>query len=48
MIKEGEEKKKLGCVREASVFCFMIQSKLPPLSVLPPPEVFAKQVHHVK
>lgn len=48
MIKEGEEKEELGCVTEVSIFCLMIQSKLPPLSVLPPPKGFAKQVHHVK
>lgn len=48
MIKEDEEKAELECVTETNIFYFMIQSKLPPLPVLPPPEGFAKQVHHVK
>lgn len=47
-IEEGEQKEELQGVREASIFCFITQNKLPPLSVLPPPEGFAKQVHHVK
>lgn len=48
MIKEGEEEEELESVREAHIFYFMIQSKPPLHPVLPLPEGFAKQVHHVK
>lgn len=48
MIKEGEEEEELESVREANIFYFMIQIKSPLHSVLPLPEGFAKQVHHVK
>lgn len=47
MIKEGKEKEEQS-IWARPIFYFMIQSKLPPLPVLPPPEGFAKQVHHVK
>lgn len=47
MIEEGE-KEELEHVRKASILYFMIQRKHPPLPILPPPEGFAKQVHHIK
>lgn len=44
---EGEEKDDMECVKEDSIFYFVIQGKSPPLPDLTPPAGFPQRIHHV-